>query len=277
MDGIQHNDKARLRKENAQARGRRKVEDMRDRRRFKAAAPPDGVSRVVAPKGLHRSMFTNRAVRWGPGVGEDVLKDGALNSKIGGDVLRGHLRGARIFTFSLEERATCPKSCPVYRSCYGNNMPRARRWKPSKPLLAQIAREVAQHCSGGKTILIRLHVLGDFYSFDYLSFWVDLLDRHPRLHVFGFTAHRRGTKLGDGIARVRKALGKRFAIRHSGVTGPWGAFLLDFPTREKTIGDAVVCPEQRSAIGDLGADDTTHCGSCALCWTSNRPIAFIKH
>ena len=48
---------------------------------------------------------------------ENVLKCGRNNSKIGGDVLVGRLRGARIFTLTLEERATCPRSCAMWRAC----------------------------------------------------------------------------------------------------------------------------------------------------------------
>ena len=49
------------------------------------------------------------------------------------------------------------------------------------------------------------------------------------------------------------------------VTG--GSFDITDPFPEKTIGDAIVCPEQRES----------NLGDCAACWSTDRPIAFIRH
>lgn len=43
----------------------------------------------------------------------------------------------------------------------------------------------------------------------------------------------------------------------------------------KRLGDAIVCPEQVSVMN--GADDSRHCGSCGLCWSSDAPIVFVRH
>lgn len=137
------------------------------------------------------------------------------------------------------------------------------------------ANEVAELCATHAHVLIRLHVLGDFWSLDYLSFWVGQIDLHDNLTIFGFTAWAPGTEIGDGIARVRAALPDRFMVRTSERTGEWGAFTLDFPTEEPRIGDALVCPEQRDA--NAGHKKQLHCGSCGACWNDARPIAFIRH
>lgn len=247
----------------------------RDRRRFKQGLVASGVVKWRAPEGAKGTTHKATVLDWAPGVGETILKDGAHNQKIGGDVHHGRLAGARILTLSLEERATCPKSCALWRECYGNGMPRARRWRPSEAFEAALDLEVRAWCLHHEKVLVRLHVLGDFYSMDYLALWVRLLDDLPNLNVFGFTAWKPGSEIGAGISRVRAALGRRFAIRHSGMTGKWGSFTLDFPTEQKQIGDALVCPEQLSGngIGPAGI----HCGSCCACWRGDKPIAFMLH
>lgn len=218
-------------------------------------------------------MFPDRVMP--PDHREPVLKDGASAAKIGGDVLVGHLRGARILTLTLEERATCPRDCALWAGCYGNTMPWARRWHHGPALETCLRDEVTRACQQHDAVLIRLHVLGDFYSWDYLCLWADLLDSHDNLHAFGFSAWQPDTRLGDGIARLRTVYPDRFAVRTSGRTGRWGSFTLPFPTGAKRIGDAIVCPEQLDAM--QGSPRGRHCGNCAVCWSTDRPVAFVEH
>jgi hypothetical protein len=56
-----------------------------------------------------------------------VLKDGHQSRKIGKFVTKGKMRGFPIFTLTLEERATCPRSCLQWATCFGNNMQAAER------------------------------------------------------------------------------------------------------------------------------------------------------
>lgn len=268
-------DKAAVLRGKRNARKRDAVFEARDRRRFTEAPIPSGIVSRLADPGATGTQYPDTVLEWSPGLGETILKDGAHNSKIGGDVRIGRLRGARIFTLALEERATCPRSCRLWVECYGNNLNRTRRWRAGAALEQGLEAEVRHLCAQHATVLVRLHVLGDFYSWKYLALWAALLDDHPNLHVFGFTAHRPGTKIGDGIKRLRDALPDRFAMRVSESAGPWTSMTLDFPTTLKRIGDAIVCPEQRHAID--APKRRTHCGSCALCWQTDAPIAFIRH
>jgi hypothetical protein len=145
---------------------------------------------------------------------------------------------------------------------------------------AKLEEEVTDLCATHGRVLIRLHVLGDFYSVGYVDLWGRMLARHAGLYVFGFTAHAaRGASpfsrtVGSALSEVRAAFPRRFMIRNSGRTGTWGSFDITDPFPEKTIGDAIVCPEQREA--NLGPS-TRHCGDCAACWSTDRPIAFIRH
>lgn len=268
-------DKANAKRAERNTRKRERVQEIRDRRRFSEAPVPTGIVKKRVPATAAGTVYPHTVMDWSPDCGERIFKDGRDNSKIGGDVMTGRLKGARIFTLSLEERATCPKACRLWTVCYGNQMNQARRWRYGRALEDGIRAEIATLCAENGKVLIRLHVLGDFASWRYLCLWADLLDEHPNLYVFGFTAHRPGTKIGDGIVRLRTAMPDRFCMRLSEASGPWTSLTIDFPTEQARIGDAIVCPEQREAISD--PEKRRHCGNCGLCWRGDKPIAFIKH
>ena len=254
-------------------RAARKVAKIRDRRRFKTGVPANGEIKGLMPANSERTRHTH-TVR-SPSPDQRVLKDGAMNAKIGGDVLVGRLKGAPIFTLTLEERATCPKSCLHWRSCYGNGMSQAHRFAHGPELIERLAAEIEELMGAHARILIRQHVLGEFYAPEYVEFWRAQLFQHPGLHIFGFTAWAPHTDIGRRIAALRGAMPERFAVRNSGACAPWGSFTIDFPTERKQIGDAIVCPAQLDA--NNGTPRQVHCGNCAACWSAPNPIVFVEH
>ena len=71
-----------------------------------------------------KTLFTNRikkANRDTMAKSELLIKK-STNVKLGKKVTKGKWKGFPIFTLTLEERATCPKSCQHWATCYGNNM-----------------------------------------------------------------------------------------------------------------------------------------------------------
>ena len=256
------------------AAAEKSVARVSDRRRFKVTTVPFGEPSVLAPEDQDGPIFPDRVFQ-PDGDSELVLKDGCSNSKIGGDVLVGWLKGAYIATLTLPERTTCPRSCAMWRGCYGNSMHYARRFAPGQALEDQLRHEIDMACEKNVRVLIRLHVLGDFYSFDYLKLWAEMLDTYDNLYVFGFTAWKTDTEIGAGISRLRAVYPRRFMIRHSGAAGPWGSFTIPFPTDQKTIGDAIVCPEQLDSMS--GSKKARHCGNCGVCWSTDRAVAFVEH
>lgn len=253
-----------------QARADKARARVRDRRRFKVSPPADGKVKVTAPVTASGTLFPGTVLP----APDDPLRDGADQVKLGGDVLVGRLRGARIFHLALEERATCPRSCQHWTTCYTNGMPFMKRWRHGPELERALRRQVAALTATGP-ILVRLHSSGDFYSADYVRLWLRLLERHAGLNVFGFTAYRVGTPIGDLIREGRRTFGRRWAIRHSASARRWGSFTIDFPTERKLLGDALVCPEQRHA--NDGTGKPVHCGSCGACWETDRCIVFVEH
>ena len=196
-----------------------------------------------------------------------ITKSGEYSMKIGARVEKTEWKGRAIRTLTLEERASCPRQCENWTTCYGNNMnftPRLVHGEDLEILLYEEMRQIG----AGKCI--RLHQLGDFYSLRYVEVWKRIVERFDVV-AFGYTAHPASSKIGRQIAAFAATCWERFAIRFSGSYQP------DTVRRAVTVKSfeeadrygAIVCPAQ------LG--QTANCGRCGLCWTSPRPIAFLEH
>lgn len=241
---------------------------IRDKRRHYVTPPPTGEALVRSD--MSGTVFPSTLT---DPINGPVLKDGSLNCKLGGEVLVGRLKGAKIVSLTLEERATCPRSCTIWDACYGNSMSQALRYRAGEALERAIWDELAVLCDRHDQVLVRLHILGDFYSLKYVEMWHTLLLCYRNLNLFGFTAHHPDSLIGVELQSM--GLTGRCYVRYSGRTGRWGSFTIDFPTERKMIGDALVCPEQRDAMN--GGTGMVHCGSCAACWSSDIPIVFVEH
>lgn len=194
-----------------------------------------------------------------------ILKSGHNSRKIGKRVTKGKWRGFPIYTLTLTERETCPRACEHWLSCYGNHMPFAERLLPGRRLEQQLWGELetlnARHSEG---FVVRLHVLGDFYSRAYVQFWARSLDVFPALHVFGYTARR--DAIGAEIRQLAVTRWSRFAVRSSGIDKPeFGAVTIE---KGETT-QHVVCPAQTGK--------TECCATCGFCWHSQRTVAFERH
>lgn len=199
-----------------------------------------------------------------------VLKSGFNQAKIGAKFHKGKWRGMRIFSVSLEERATCPTTCGLYRGCYGNGMPFAIRFKHGPALEQQIAVEVAELARKyPRGFVVRLHTLGDFYSVGYVRFWERLLDQWPMLRIFGYSARwDKGDPIADELLGLIARRWDRFAVRLSGAPIEVRS-TITVDHRRDVPADAILCPAQ---IGK-----TESCSTCALCFQTERRIAFVRH
>lgn len=249
-------------------------------RRFESAEidPAASVALSASHPALRegRTIFPSSVVS--PMASPRFLVSGHNSPKLGREVLKGERTGWPIFQLSLEERATCPRTCEVWDSCYGNAMPFARRHDHRSayflPLLTAEAQTLCRANPGG--LLIRLHVLGDFYSVEYVMAWAQLLADFPQLHVFGYTA-RKTTDPEPESARIALAIKlltdsrwNRFAIRTSGTSDARSrSIVVDTDPGEP---DVIVCPAQTKL--------TEACATCGLCWAEaarDKTIAFLRH
>lgn len=203
-----------------------------------------------------------------------LLKPATDNQKLGKGhkvIQKGSLKGVPMYSLTLEERKTCPNTCLNWMQCYGNNMGFAHRIDHTdKDFLPNLEKEIAELNEKGK-FLVRLHVLGDFYSREYILFWHKMLMRYPYMYVFGYTA------LWDSleaslIKNMRVFHKKRFMIRFSRPFSPSVPFSYEsniFAAKAEQSMDGIVCPQQTGK--------TQSCLTCSLCWETDKTILFVEH
>ena len=247
-------------------------------RRFEAVAPHADREQAALPAASlpvieARTVFPSTVVEAGaPGR---VLVSGHNNPKLGRRVTRGIWAGMPIFHLTLEERATCPHECHVWRECYGNAMHQARRHRHGPALVRRLGADlcaIALEHPGG--FVVRLHTLGDFYSVEYASRWAVWLGMHPELRVFGFTAHPAGGVIGGLLRDMNAQHPDRCAIRFSSAdgAGAMGATTIWRQPEAPVVAEGIVCPAQ------TGAQDC--CGTCGMCWARGargKAIVFVGH
>lgn len=192
-----------------------------------------------------------------------LLKSVAGNKKMGkGDnvISKGHWAGMPMFQLSLEERATCPRTCTQWASCFANNMAFAHRIDHTHPdffeLLAAEIKVLAMKFRHG--FVIRPHVIGDYFSAEYAAFWIEQTALHPHLHIFGFTHRERDSVIGRMIMEWNK--NDRVWVRFSDQGGEMSA---------NVEGEGFDCPEQTGK--------TESCLTCGACWGTVKPVRFKQH
>jgi len=202
-----------------------------------------------------------------------LLKPGSNNKKLGNIVTAKKWTGKRMFSLTLVERVTCPESCHHWDDCYGNNMPFAHRFN-TVGLLHTLEDEVAALSKKyPEGIVIRLHVLGDFYSISYVAFWERILELYPNVCIYGYTA-RWYEPIQKAIAAMNRKLSNRCVIRYSRNRAyiPNDDILRDswkFAAEESYVGPTFTCPEQLGTLPD--------CASCGACWIANKTVKFLSH
>lgn len=196
-----------------------------------------------------------------------ILQPAVTNTKMGKGksvIVKGKWIGMPLYLLTMEERATCPRSCQQWTNCYGNNMPFANRIDHESPTFypeieAELAALEEKHPQG---FVVRLHVLGDFFSVAYVKFWQRMQARHYGLCIYGYTHRHPGTPIGDAIQKWND--GDRTWVRFSDFGGPMSA----------NVG-AASGPEDIQCPEEVGA--TESCLTCALCWSTDKPIKFLEH
>ena len=203
-----------------------------------------------------------------PSSGLRILKPGSSNAKLGFKISSKVWTGKRLYSLTLVERDTCPSDCHHWVDCYGNNMPFAHRFDTNglmERLAIEIPELLAKHPQG---IVIRLHVLGDFYSPEYVAFWERMILEYPNLCVFGYTARGVDSDIGKAIHLMNLRFGERCVIRYSRNQSYDGG-LIRYAAEESFEGKSFDCPEQTGKLDS--------CASCGLCWTTDKTVRFLSH
>jgi len=199
--------------------------------------------------------------------GNTILKQGSNNKKLGFKITSKKWRGKKLFSLTLIERETCPPSCHHWEDCYGDNMPFAHRFSIDgleDKLETEIPTLVQKHPQG---IVIRLHVLGDFYSVDYVNFWDEMLWKYPTLCLFGYTGREEESRIGKAIQELNRKFSERCVIRYSRSKEYTGSN--SYAAEESFEGKSFVCPEQTGK--------SASCAACGLCWSVSKTVRFLSH
>jgi hypothetical protein len=191
------------------------------------------------------------------------------NIKLGKKVLKGNFKNYLMYTLTLIERETCSPNCEHMNDCYGNNMRYAIRFKVNNNFMIRLEhdiKEIAMLPKNKHGFLLRLHVLGDFESVEYVKFWERMLKEISNLHIYGYTrsydAHL--IDVGEEILKMNNIFKERFRIRFSNDL-----------TKEFSANSADITSKGITCLAQLKA--SVSCSTCTLCWASNKAIRFITH
>lgn len=221
---------------------------------------------IMLPMTLTTTRF-RKSIK-SPKSGVRVLKPGSSNAKLGFRITSKVWRYKRLYSLTLVERDTCPRSCHHWDDCYGNNMPFAHRFD-IEGLMEQLAIEIPEliekHPAG---IVIRLHVLGDFFSTEYVAFWERMLTEYPTLSLFGYTAREIDSDIGKAIYVMNLRYGERCIIRYSR-NQSFDTVGQSYAAEESFTGESFTCPEQTGKLDS--------CADCGLCWTVAKTVRFLSH
>lgn len=223
----------------------------------------------------NRTLFPSTVVDVDEKFEERLLVSGENSRKLGKTVAKGKFKGYALYGLTLEERATCATDCSARAFGYGNGMQLARRHRivDMDLFAALIEDEIREILETEPGLLVRLHVLGDFPSAEYVGLWADMLDDHSSLACYGYTHWSETSEIGKAIASIKQRFPDRFRIRWSDdVALPDSAIIINEIPEGPRFKGALVCPAQ--------TDATACCASCGMCWEGaarKEAIAFIRH
>ena len=195
----------------------------------------------------------------------------STNKKLGKVITKGKHKGKVMLTLTLIERETCTNECEHYTTCYGNNMPFTHRFEVNEAFMIRLESDIGYYVKKyPQGILIRLHVLGDFESIQYVEFWNRMLHTYSSIAIYGYSRNHITSKyenisaIGYKIIAIRNIHKDRFAIRFSNKLDD------EFSANSRDITDkGITCLAQ--------VKTNVSCSDCTLCWSSKKPIGFITH
>jgi len=193
----------------------------------------------------------------------DLFGEAKVEVKEPVQVSRWNAKVGVLPSFSLPVLKTCPgKTEFCSRLCYGLNgrftKQRMREIYQSNleaSKQADFAERIVREILKTKAEVFRLHVVGDFYSVEYVERWLEIADRLPDVKFFGSTRSWRVLGLRDTVKRFRDLpnVYLRASIDFSHLDKPsysWGVWSIE--------GKGDPCPHDYSLV--------ENCITCKKCW-----------
>jgi hypothetical protein len=178
-------------------------------------------------------------------------------------ISRGNLKLGILPSFSLPPMKTCPGKTPFCDKycfgCHGNYI--LANTHSSNELRLEVSRTsdfVPRMVADIRRIMapaFRLHVVGDFYSAEYLEKWIEIVRRFPDIHFFGSTRSWRVPKIAKTLEEFRdeKNVYMRASVDltdHLSPAPAWSTWSVE--------GQGVPCPHDKGKVKS--------CYTCGRCW-----------
>ena len=179
-------------------------------------------------------------------------------------ISKGNLKLGKLPSFSLPVLTTCPGKTPFCdQFCYGLKgmfiLPKIKD-KNERRLDASLKNDfvptIIKEIRGTKAPAFRLHVIGDFYSSEYIQKWIDIALELQEVILFGSTRSWRCDFLAEKLKEFRdlENVYMKASIDATDHLDPfscgWRVWSIE--------GKGVPCPHDDKVVED--------CASCGRCW-----------
>ena len=177
-----------------------------------------------------------------------------------------------VLVWNLPAVGTCPGASDWCLGCCYNADPRTEvfpvdRWKKNwgwyiSNSSALRSRILSQLAAAAQPCAVRIHSSGDFFSNDYIRFWIDII-RHARdTRFWGYTRSWRIDDLRPALEELRTEPNMQLFASWDDTMPPAPAGWRTSVVVDVTVADAaslppLVCPEQTGA--------RSNCASCGFC------------
>lgn len=180
--------------------------------------------------------------------------------------------GAAVRTWSMNQ-TTCPCLC---RGCYANYG--CYQFANVKKALATNTELAKNHLDFLESCLIaqcetledgteiRIHAVGDFFSYGYLMMWHRIAERFPKLIFWTYTKVQAFETAFDDLpnANIVKSVVEGFGFNFGKCK-----YIVD-------MYNALINAGERVHICRCGVDDSQHCHNCASC-SKYKYVLFVEH
>jgi len=180
-------------------------------------------------------------------------------------ISRGNLKLGVLPSFSLPVITTCPGKTPFCdRYCYGlkgnfilQNVHDANERRLDATLRSNFVEIIVREVRQAKSPAFRLHVIGDFYSEEYIEKWIDIAEQLPIVIFFGSTRSWRCEFLAETLKRFRDLANvyMKASVDLTDSLTPQGCGWSTWSVE----GEGLTCPHDEGKV--------TNCLDCKRCWT----------
>lgn len=180
-------------------------------------------------------------------------------------ISRGNLKLGKLPSFSLPVMTTCPGKTPFCdHFCYGlkgmftlEQIKAKNEERLDASLKDNFVSIIIEEIRKTHAPAFRLHVIGDFYSTDYIKKWIEIATILDKISFFGSTRSWRCDFLAKTLKEFRD-LPNVFMKASIDATDHLDPFSCGWKVWS-IEGEGVLCPHDFKLVED--------CASCGRCWT----------